>query len=126
MPASAQVLNQEIIEDLRAILGDGYSEIVDDQVRQGNSYLQTIAAQLAAGNADAVRKTAHSLKSSAGQIGLQGIHDLARDLEKTSAADAQTGKECSAEAKALHAALAGAFPVAVQALRDYLRNNHPA
>lgn len=120
---SAQELNQEIIDDLFAILGDGYAEIVDDQVEQGTEYLAALGVALAENAPEKVSKGAHLLKSSAGQIGLQGIHELARDLEKSAIASTQAGTGCSAEQKELYAALQNNFEAAVQVLRDYLKNS---
>jgi HPt (histidine-containing phosphotransfer) domain-containing protein len=121
MPISAHALNHEIIDDLYAILGDGYTEIVDEQVEQALKYLKELGELLQADNAKMVTRTAHALKSSAGQVGLEGIHALAKNLEIVSTADQEQGV-CSDEAKMLHRTICTEFKAAVMALRDYVKN----
>jgi HPt (histidine-containing phosphotransfer) domain-containing protein len=118
MTASAHALNHEIIDDLHAILGEGYGEIVEEQVEQAKEYLGEIAGYLAADDPGHVKIKAHGLKSSAGQIGLQGIHALAKELEMTSLADEAHGA-CSVEAKALYQTICDELFGAVKALHGY-------
>lgn len=118
MVASAQTLNHEIIDDLHAILGEGYGEIVDEQVEQAKQYLEEMAGYFAANDPHQVKMKAHGLKSSAGQIGLQGIHALAKELEMTSLADEANGA-CSTEAKVLYKTICDELFGAVKALQGY-------
>lgn len=124
MMTTADNLNQEIIDDLHAILGDGFGEIVEEQTIQALEYLQEIARCLKKGKAEAALRYAHSLKSSTGQIGLQGIYSLTRDLEKQCREDVVAGA-VSAEATRIHTQICEEFGGAVGKLRRYLATAHP-
>lgn len=120
MTASAHALNHEIIDDLKTILGDGFDEIIDEQVEQAAIYLRQLQQYIADDQPQEVARLAHSLKSSAGQIGLHGIHALAKELEATSLADSEGG-QCSGQAKELFRTIVEEMPAAVQGLRRYLQ-----
>lgn len=119
MTASAHALNHEIIDDLKTILGDGFDEIIDEQVEQAAIYLSELQQQLGRNQPQEVVRLAHSLKSSAGQIGLHGIHALAKELEAVSIADSEGGA-CSLQATELFRTIVEEMPSAVQGLRRYL------
>lgn len=120
MTNPAHALNHEIIDDLRAILGSGFDEIVKEQVEQAGIYLGELQQLLDDDDAYMAMRRAHALKSSAGQIGLHGIYRLARDLEVACDADAEKG-QASPQAKALFRQLRDGFAGAVQKLLDYTR-----
>lgn len=120
MAESARTLNLEIIDDLKTILGDGFDEIIDEQLEQASIYLRELQQSLADDQPEAAMRCAHSLKSSAGQIGLQGIHALAKELEFTCSVDSERG-ESSLQAKELCRMIIDELPGAVQSLRNYLR-----
>lgn len=115
------VLNEEIIDDLIAILGDGYLEIFEDQLQQATGYIKDIDNSIQSGDALKTSKRAHALKSSTGQVGLQSIHYLAKDLEYTCSADAEKG-EISLHAKEVFARLVADYDVAVKCLYGYIAN----
>lgn len=119
MSASAQALNHEIIDDLYGILGDGYDEIVDEQVEQAQLYLSELDAFLAEDKPNGAMRRAHALKSSAGQVGMHGIYALAKELEMICLADEQNNS-CSSQAKILYTTICEEFAGAVQALRNYV------
>lgn len=119
MSSSAHALNHEIIDDLYAILGDGYTEIVNEQVQQALKYLQELQLYLQENDIQKAMRTAHALKSSAGQVGLQGIHDLTKKLEFQCIED-QASNASSAEAKQLYHTICAEFEGAMQALRNYI------
>lgn len=115
------VLNEEIIDDLIAILGDAYLAIFEDQIQQATAYIKEIAGHIHAGDALKASKRAHALKSSAGQVGLQSIHLLAKKLEYTCSADAEKG-EISQQAKELFATLVEEYEGCVKCLYGYIAN----
>lgn len=120
MTVSAHALNHEIIDDLKAILGEGFDEIVEEQVEQAGIYLRDLKTLLTEGNVEMAMRRAHALKSSAGQIGLQGIFALAKELEFTCNADADKG-EVSHHAQELFQTICDEFAGAVKALVTYTR-----
>ncbi|MCH2546772.1 MAG: Hpt domain-containing protein [Alphaproteobacteria bacterium] len=119
MTVTAHDLNVEIIDDLFGILGEGYFEIVDEQVEQSVIYLTELKEFLANNQPAQAQKHAHSLKSSSGQVGLQGIHDMSKELEVACAEDVQSNT-CSTKAVALHRTICEEFAGAVASLRSYL------
>lgn len=121
MPQNLPVLNEEIIDDLIAILGDGYLAIFEDQIQQATSYIKDIAAAIQEGEALKASKRAHALKSSTGQVGLQSIHYLAKDLEYTCSADAEKG-EISLHAKQVFEQLVADYDACVKCLYSYIAN----
>lgn len=121
MQNDAAVLNEEIIDDLMAILGDGYLSIFQDQIDQATSYIDEISNHLEVGETLKASKRAHALKSSTGQVGLQSIHYLAKDLEYTCSADSEKG-EISQHAKDVFAKLRAEYDACVKCLYGYIAN----
>ena len=117
-----QSLNREIIDDLQTILGDGFSEIVDEQVEQAVGYIKDLEELLRANQSDMAMRRAHALKSSSGQVGMQGIYTLAKELELACKADIQSGKT-SEEALAIYQTLREQFTLAAQHLRQYIKSS---
>jgi len=120
MTISAQALNYEIIDDLKAILGDGFADIIREQVEQSSVYMQEIRQLLDANDAKGAMRQAHALKSSVGQIGLQGMHALAKELEFTCNADSEKG-EVSTHARQLYNLIGDELPGAIKALVVYVK-----
>lgn len=114
MPSSAHALNYDIIDALYTILKSSYSRIIDEHEEQVLKCLRDIPAQLQA-DAESAKISIHVLKSSTGQLGLQGIYDLIRKLEITYQEDA-----CGEEAMELYRVIYTEFPVAIQTLRNYI------
>lgn len=114
---AAKQLNHEIIENLSSILGDGYIAIINEQVKQSKLYLQEIEGFLHENNPAMAMKRAHALKSSCNQIGMQGMGDIARDLEHVCRNDMGKGA-VSAESHILLQRIQGEMDSAIQCLRD--------
>lgn len=112
-------LNAEIIDDLKTILGETYEEMIEEQIVAAREYLAKIQHAFETGDACAGNKLAHALKSSAGQIGLQGVHWLAKDLEMTFMADHDQGAAPSERARQIFSYLTLAFEHSIQALKAY-------
>lgn len=115
-------LNREIIDDLQTILGDGFAEIVEEQVEQAVVYIRDMEDLLATNQPEMAMRRAHALKSSAGQVGLQGMHALAKELELTCKADIPSG-QTSEKALQLFRTLQKDFTLATQLLRQYIKSS---
>jgi HPt (histidine-containing phosphotransfer) domain-containing protein len=85
---------------------------VSEFVDRGFECLEAVREALAAGDADEVVRLAHGLAGSCGVLGLPGLAGLAGELEHRVRFEGLEG------AAALTAALVGAFPGAVRALRQ--------
>lgn len=123
MSNSAKELNTEIIDDLQAILGDGFLEIVDEQLEQAREYLSELIQLITEGNARHCSLKAHSLKSSAGQVGMQGIQFLAKDLEESCRVDMESGEGISNKSRKLFDNLVREFDTAAEELKQYTSTN---
>lgn len=124
MPENHQELNLEIIDDLLEVLGDSYLEIVEDQITQANEYMSELHEAESAGAVAQIQKIAHTLKSSVGQVGLQGIFRLAKALEYHARDDVGLSGKMSAETEQLAGELAAAYPSAVAALRKHVNTKN--
>ena len=77
------VLDQATIENLRRLGGDDFvHEIIDLFLEHSPALLETINHGQTTANWDQVARAAHSLKSSAGNIGAARLQSLASDIEQ--------------------------------------------
>ena len=71
-----------IFEELQETAGAEFVvELVDTFLEEAPTMLAGLRAALAAGDADAFRRAAHSLKSNGNTFGAQRLGELARELE---------------------------------------------
>jgi HPt (histidine-containing phosphotransfer) domain-containing protein len=99
--------------DLQAAAGEDFArELIDTFLQEAPPMLAALRSALAAGTAEAFRRSAHSLKSNAHTFGALALAALARDLELQGLAGMPAGA-----LEALDAEYARVVP-ALQALRD--------
>jgi HPt (histidine-containing phosphotransfer) domain-containing protein len=86
MPAGPARLNTQALDNIRALSPAGGAALLARVLR---AYLQDTPGQLqalgravAAADTDAIRKTAHSLKSSSANVGAEALAQLCRELEQ--------------------------------------------
>lgn len=120
MSENHQELNLEIIDDLLEVLGDSYLEIVEDQIEQAGEYMDELGEAVFAGDTARIQKIAHLLKSSVGQVGLQGIFRLTQAMERQVRDDVGLSGKMSKETERLSGVLAVAYPAAVESLRKHI------
>ncbi|MGZ3183504.1 MAG: response regulator [Telluria sp.] len=85
VPPAREALNLHALENIRALSGDHgealvrkvVAAFVDDTPQQ----LQAMRRAVGAGDSEAVRRTAHSLKSGSANIGADALAQLCRELE---------------------------------------------
>lgn len=112
-------LNPAIIDDLIELLGVGFFELMEEQITQANEYVDELEVMFEEGDAAKIAKCAHALKSSTGQVGLQGIHLLVKDLEYKAKEDAAAGRPVGNAARSAFSTLKSHYVHAVRILRDY-------
>jgi HPt (histidine-containing phosphotransfer) domain-containing protein len=61
---------------------DEYRELVELFVESGSSDFKNIVDGLAAGDADKVMRSAHTIKGASGNLGLADVSDVARAIEE--------------------------------------------
>jgi HPt (histidine-containing phosphotransfer) domain-containing protein len=76
------ILDTRILVDMAAHTGmDAAKELIDFFISEGRMMVDGLIATIAAGDLEASRRAAHSLKSSAGQFGALELQDAARLIE---------------------------------------------
>ncbi len=79
---TAPIIDAAIFAELEASAGaDFVKELVDTFLEEAPAMLAELERALAAGQAEAFRRAAHSLKSNANTFGALALGALARDLE---------------------------------------------
>jgi signal transduction histidine kinase/DNA-binding response OmpR family regulator/HPt (histidine-containing phosphotransfer) domain-containing protein len=82
-PAAAPtpVLEMEVVEELRAIMGPEYSGLIKLFFEDAPIHIQRLQAALAANDLHAMINPAHTLKSSSANLGAQALSAVARRIE---------------------------------------------
>ena len=75
------VVDQAALGEVRAMLGDKFTEVLGYFLEDSASYAQQITEGVAAGKAESVVLPAHTLKSSAKQMGAMRLTEAARTIE---------------------------------------------
>lgn len=80
----SDLLSYEILEELRDQVGiELIASLEDELAHDAGSRINEIEKLHAAQSFDALRKEAHTLKSSSGTLGLQKVSELAAFIERT-------------------------------------------
>jgi HPt (histidine-containing phosphotransfer) domain-containing protein len=111
---SAQpVLDREVLEELRQLTPDGslLADIVDTYLATVPDHISQLQAAIAAGDAGAIRQSAHRLKGESSAVGAIEVVALCGSLEEQSIAGRLDG------APALASSIASAFERAAGELR---------
>jgi HPt (histidine-containing phosphotransfer) domain-containing protein len=77
----APAVDMDTLNTLREIMEDKFRLLIDAYLGEAPTLLDQIETAIGANDADALRMAAHSLKSSSGNIGGNGLSDIARELE---------------------------------------------
>ncbi|TVR09534.1 MAG: response regulator [Phormidium sp. GEM2.Bin31] len=89
--ANLPILNQKTLEDLREI--EALEELVDLYLEETPKLLEGVETAIAAENAQQLRESAHSLKSTSAALGANPLSELSRQLEEKGKAQDFTGVE---------------------------------
>jgi len=97
---TAAVLDEGVLDDLRASVGDDQAFIVDlveTYVTEGATNLDGILAAATMGDPEAIVRPAHTLKSSSASLGAMRLSAIARGLEEAGRAGISDGLAEAAE-----------------------------
>ncbi len=83
------VIDMEIIKELRDIMGDAYSALVQAFVRDGHLRLNQLREAVQKGDAENLRQIAHSFKGSSGNLGARRLASLCQVMETVPPAEAR-------------------------------------
>ena len=119
---SASVLNESVLDELRASVGDDRGFVVDliqAYLSDGEKHVADVEAAVADGDAAALVRPAHTLKSSSATVGAESLAAAARELELAGRSgtldDAASGRA---------AGLRAAWNEAGAALRAWIASGH--
>jgi HPt (histidine-containing phosphotransfer) domain-containing protein len=113
------MVDEKVLEELQASVGGdrGFvGDLIDAYVADSAGQLEAIEAALAAGDAEALVRPAHTLKSSSATVGAMDLSSLARTLEMAG----RSGTLGDAETRAAAGRLRDASGAAVTALRTWV------
>jgi CheY-like chemotaxis protein len=82
-PEAAAGLEASALESLRELGGDAFvAEVIDTFLTDAPALLETLRRALADGNAEELRRAAHTLKSNGATLGAEGFAERCRTLEQ--------------------------------------------
>lgn len=84
-------VDDEVLDELRIIMGDEFANLLHQFVRDSIKQVRQIADALQAGDANGLRRAAHSLKGSCGNLGLPVMAQYCSDLEEAGRAERLQG-----------------------------------
>ena len=98
--ANMTVLDQSLVNELREVMGEDFTTLVDSFERDGLHRLEGIREALSNGDHENLRALSHSFKGSSSNVGAmavadtcQAIEGLARDGNLTEAGELVSGLE---------------------------------
>ena len=79
---SSEHLDHTAIATLKEVMEDDFQLLIDTFVNDSKERLQVLAAALAAGDAEEVRRSAHGLKGSSSNVGALRLAEICFQLEE--------------------------------------------
>lgn len=90
--SARDVLDPDVVETLRRLTPPGEPDVLQEILTlfldEVPKKINALHAAVAAGDATAVRRTAHSLKGSSGNIGAHAMYDVCRQLDDRARSEA--------------------------------------
>lgn len=86
-------LDEALFEELRSILDQEFPTLIKTYVQDSAARLEDLREAYARGDADAVRKSAHSLKGASANLGLVYLAELCRQFEEAGREGNIAGRE---------------------------------
>lgn len=85
-------LDEGLLEELRDILDEEFPALLKTYIQDSATRLQDMNDAFARGDADALRKSTHSLKGASANLGLEFLTELCRELEEGALAGPLSGQ----------------------------------
>jgi HPt (histidine-containing phosphotransfer) domain-containing protein len=82
MDSSSLPLDMHVVSELREIMGDDFSLLIETFVNDSCVRFADLDKALSNGDGEAFRRAAHSFKGSAGNLGAKQLTELCRQLEQ--------------------------------------------
>ncbi len=77
-------VDEETINMLKEVMEDDFNTLLETYISDSQVRIDELKTFLAAGDSDMVRRTAHSLKGSSGNLGATGLADMCLHVEAQS------------------------------------------
>lgn len=75
-------IDSETIVMLKDVMGEDFQELIDTFLNDSRMRIPLLHEQLASGDIESLRQTAHSLKGSSGNLGATALSELCFQVEK--------------------------------------------
>lgn len=85
MTEATEHLDLDTLKELKIIMGDEYSLLLETFINDSVIRIKTVAEAVATQDPDAIRRAAHSLKGSAGNMGAVRLALICKSLEELGA-----------------------------------------
>ena len=79
--ATPDIIDLSTFRDLKDLMGPDLGDLIDTYTTETRDVIARLRQALAAGDAEAFRRLAHSIKSSSASLGALSFSQQARDLE---------------------------------------------
>ncbi len=79
--SDTQTIDMDIVEELKDVMGDDFSLLVESFIRDGQQRLQVMKVALDGQDQEALRAQAHSFKGSSSNLGALQVRDYCLALE---------------------------------------------
>lgn len=86
-------LDEVLLSELRGILDEEFPALIATYIQDSRVRLEELQQAFQQGNAEAVRKAAHSLKGASANLGLVYLTDLCQTLEMAAREERLQGQE---------------------------------
>jgi HPt (histidine-containing phosphotransfer) domain-containing protein len=87
----SDILNRELIEELRMIMEDEFSSLMDTFLQESAKQFDEAKVAWSAGDMDTLRRSAHTLKGSCGNVGAVALQGTCETLETNAKAGSTDG-----------------------------------
>jgi HPt (histidine-containing phosphotransfer) domain-containing protein len=91
MTDATEHLDLDTLKELKIIMGDEYSLLLETFINDSVIRIKTVAEAVAAQDPDTIRRAAHSLKGSAGNMGAVKLSLICKSLEELGASGSVQG-----------------------------------
>lgn len=81
MGEAASQLDMDVLNELKDVMGEEFPLLIDTFVSDSDQRIITIEQAVQAADPEAIRRTAHSFKGSASNMGAAGLTEFCRQLE---------------------------------------------
>ena len=81
----SDLLDNELLAELKEIMEDDFGELLETFLTESAKQMNAVSTSLLAGESDQLRRAAHSLKGSCGNIGASQLQAHCAELEASAA-----------------------------------------